>query len=265
MTSQSSIRVVTGVRSSATASDRTLRIYTPPGFDDSGRTAYPVLVMLDGQNLFSRSRAGAMGCWAIDETLDAMIHGGEIDPWIVVGVDHRHEGRIGDDSPWSDPRLQGAPRGAEEATFVTEELAAWIDASLPAATGATARALVGSSLGGLLSLYVAWRHPASFARVGALSPSVMWSNGELLRRWTRRAASPCRLYVDAGADERFDGGSFHLDYGGAARDLAAHLRKIGYGDDALRVILEPRANHDEGAWGRRFGPAARWLLDRSIG
>lgn len=259
----SEVTVVTGVRGSGGAS-RTLRIYTPPGFDASGRATYPVLVMLDGQNLFARSRAGAMGTWAIDETLDRLIAERAIPPWIVVGVDHRHELRIADDTPWPDARLDEAPRGAEEAAFLALDLPRWIEARLPAMPGAAARALAGSSLGGLLSLYVAWRHPSVFSRVGAFSPSVMWASGELPRRWTTRAPGPERLYLDAGTGERFDGGSFVLDYGAGARDLATHLRRIGYADDALRVVLDPGGTHDEAAWGRRFGPAARWLLAASL-
>jgi len=250
--------ITQGCGASATSPGRTLRIYTPPGFDGSGRAAYPVLVMLDGQNLFATSRAGAMGTWAVDETMDRLIRERAIPPWIVVGLDHRHGARIADDSPWADPRIAMTPRGVEEAAFIATDLLDWIGANLPA--HATARALVGSSLGGLLALYVAWRHPDAFERVGALSPSVMWSSGELSRHWTTRAASPRRLYLDAGEEERFDAGAFTLDYGDAARDFAAHLRGLGYGDDALRVVLEPGGTHDEASWGRRFGPAARWLL-----
>jgi enterochelin esterase-like enzyme len=256
--------IVVDVPGGARSSARTLRIHTPPGYDASGRTRYPVLVALDGQNLFSRSR-GEMGTWAMDETLDRLAFTGEIPPWIVVGLDHRHERRIADDSPWADPRLDVPPRGAEEGAFVALDLLAWIDENLPAKPGAAHRALVGSSLAGLLALYVAWRHPRAFSRVGALSPSVMWSNGELARRWTARAAAPARLYLDAGLDETFDGGPFALDYGGAARTFAAHLRSIGYGDDALRVVLEPGGTHDEASWARRLGPAARWLLAESVG
>lgn len=253
------IEIVEGVRSESTASTRTLRIYTPPGYDRSGRTSYPVLVMLDGQNLFARSR-GPMGTWAVDETLDHLVGERAVDPWIVVGVDHRHAARIADDSPWADPRLDEAPRGVEEGAFIAHDLERWITANLPAQPGRAARALAGSSLGGLLALYVAWRHPDAFSRVGAFSPSVMWSNGELARRWTARSTAPLRLYLDAGMHERFDSGSLSLDYGGAARDFAAHLRRLGHGDDTLRVILEPGGTHDEHSWGRRFGPAAQWLL-----
>jgi enterochelin esterase-like enzyme len=264
VTKRGRVDVVTGMRSASTSSSRTLRVYTPPDYDGSGHTTYPVLVMLDGQNLFARSRGGPMGTWAIDETMDALVGDGAIPPWIVVGVDHRHADRIADDSPWADPRFEDAPRGAEEAAFVALDLEEWILARLPAAPGPNARALAGSSLGGLLALYVAWRHPDAFSRVGAFSPSVMWSNGELSRRWTARAASPARLYLDAGIDERFDGGSFTLDYGASAIAFAAQLRGLGYGDETLRVVLEPGGRHDEDAWARRFGPAARWLLASKI-
>jgi enterochelin esterase-like enzyme len=246
------------VDSEAEGCTRTLRIHVPPGFDRGGRT-FPVLVMHDGQNLFAGSPAGEYGTWAVDDAIDREVSQGRLPPWIVVGVDHRGPLRIGDDSPWPDQRMQFEPRAPRYASFVVHELERWIGDHLPATPGAGSRAVMGSSMAGLVSLYIAWRHPLAFSRVGALSPSVMWSDGRLARSWRAPLPGRHRIWVDAGAHERFDGGGFELDYGASVRDFGAHLRALGHGDDELRVEIDPGGGHDEASWGRRFPHALAWL------
>ncbi len=252
------VTVVEGVDSPAEGCTRTLRVYLPAGVGP-GEVA-GVLVLLDGQNLFARSRAGAYGTWAADEAMDALVARGDVGPWAVVGVDHRGVHRIADDTPWPDPRVAVTPRGHLFAEFLSEDLPAWIGEHLPPGRDPARRALAGSSLGGLASLYVAWLHPLAYSRVAGFSPTVMWGGDRLARSWVTRGDGPRRLYLDAGVDERFDAGGFQLDYGGAVRALADHLRAIGWDDDALRVELDPEGSHDEATWARRFPAAARWLL-----
>lgn len=252
------VTIVTDVPSPAEGCTRTLRVFVPtaarPG-DLAG-----VLVLLDGQNLFSRSRAGEYGTWAADDAIDALVDGEAIAPWAVVGIDHRGVERIADDSPWPDPRMPVTPRGHLFTRFLCEDLPAWIARHLPVGADPARRALGGSSLGGLIALHLAWLHPRAYAGVAALSPSVMWSDGELTRRWTARGDGPRRLWLDAGVDERFDAGGFVLDYGAAVRDFGQHLRGLGWDGDALRVVLDPEGRHDEASWARRLPDALRWIL-----
>jgi enterochelin esterase-like enzyme len=142
---------------------------------------------------------------------------------------------------------------------VVDDLVPWIDEHLPVAKGPTSRIVGGSSLGGLVSLYVAWLHPEVFGGVAAFSPSVMWAGGRLTGALRAKLPGSHRIWLDAGTHERFDAGSFSLDYGGAVRHFAEHLRGLGYGPEELRVALDPRGTHDEASWGRRFPEAMRWL------
>jgi predicted alpha/beta superfamily hydrolase len=252
------VTVASDVPSPAEGCARTLRVFVPT--EVRPRDLEGVLVLLDGQNLFSRSRAGDYGTWAADDAMEALVARGAIAPWAVVGVDHRGVDRIADDSPWPDARMAMQARGELFARFLVEDLPAWIGRHLPVGAAPTRRALGGSSLGGLMALYVAWRHPLAYGDVAAFSPSVMWSDGRLAASWTTRGEAPRRLYLDSGLHERFDGGGFVLDYGAAVRDFGQHLRGLGWGDDALRVVLDPAGRHDETSWGRRFPDAMRWLL-----
>jgi enterochelin esterase-like enzyme len=251
------VTVASGVPSPAEGCARTLRIYVPSAI--RAADAVGVVVMLDGQNCFARSRAGDFGTWAADDALDALVAAGDAPPLLAVAVDHRGGDRIGDCAPWPDRRVAAPARGERFADFLVGDLFAWMGAHLPA-RALEWRALCGSSLGGLAALFVAWRTPPAYGAVAALSPTVMWADGELARRWSRRADAPPRMYVDAGERERFDAGGFELDYGGSVRDFGAHLRRVGHGPDELRVELDPRGAHDEASWARRFPDALRWLV-----
>lgn len=253
------VTVVHGIRSPGEGCERTLRVFVPGGTRAEDATG--VLVLLDGQNVFARSPAGAFGTWAVDDAVEDLVGRGAIDPWIVIGVDHRGVDRIADSSPWPDTRLAFEPRGAQLGAFLAHDLRGWIDAHLPV-RARRRRALGGSSLGGLVALFVAWRHPDAYPVIAAHSPSVMWSNGELFRAWSARHPAPRRIHLDAGRDERFDAGAFQLDYGAAVRDFAEHLRHLGHGPDELHVVIDPDGRHDEASWARRFPDALTWLVGR---
>src|ERR1700749_2219038 len=75
------------LRSSVFNDDQTLRVWLPPGYVDSTpeQRTYPVLYMLDGQNLFDVCTSPFGHEWQIDETLPRLIKSGAIEPIIVVG------------------------------------------------------------------------------------------------------------------------------------------------------------------------------------
>jgi len=238
---------------------RTLRIFLPEAyFHDEGRR-FPVLYMQDGQNVFAHPESARAETWAANEAMEMLAEARAIEPWIIVGVDHS-VGRFEDYSPWGEPSLQVKSRTKRYASFLIEHLKPFIDQSFRTRPGRSWTAVAGSSLGGLVSLWLGWAHPEVYGRVGAFSPTVMWNKRRLFRAWDAHGERPLRLYLDAGATELFDGGEIHLDYGTAVREFAKHLRDLGYGPDELRVVLEPGGEHSEVDWRRRLPDALAWLL-----
>lgn len=236
--------------------ERTVRVYIPPAAPGS---RFRVLVMQDGQNLFDRHNPGGLPSWGVDLALDRFAAQGSGLPWLLVAVEHRGNERLADYSPWPDPRVPVEARGQEYAAFVAERLIPWARASLPVVEGPEHTAVAGSSLGGLISLYVAWRYPDVVGRVAAFSPSVMWSSRQLFRYWSRHPGVFQRVYLDAGSREVFDAGDFSLDYGAAAVEFHAHLSAVGYPASELRLVRDPRGKHGESDWRRRLPAALRWL------
>jgi len=75
---------------------RTIRVLLPPGYEalENRSRRYPVLYMLDGQNLFDACLSDVSHDeWGLDETVYRLVAEKKIPPLIVVGVDHAGKDR----------------------------------------------------------------------------------------------------------------------------------------------------------------------------
>jgi predicted alpha/beta superfamily hydrolase len=113
-------------------------------------------------------------------------------------------------------------------------------------------ATIGSSMGGLVSLYAFFTRPDVFGLAGAFSPSIGFGRGAMVRFLRQAPRVPGRIYLDVGAKERM-GPLVH-----EARNI---LIEKGYrtGNDLLFVEDDGGA-HDEASWARRLPRALRFLL-----
>lgn len=238
---------------------RTVRIYTPDGYDEHGPHRYPVLYMHDGQNVFAHPESALFDTWCANHALEAMVSEGRLEPWIIVAVDSG-AGRLQEYSPWDEPRSHIRARGPQYARFLIEQLKPYVDRVYRTRPGPEWTAAMGASLGGLMSLYLGWKHPELFGRIGALSPTVMWSHGKLFQQWKEHSRRWTRIYLDAGSTEHIPGNGFALNYGEATRDFYGHLKGLGYHDHEVILVLEPGGEHHERDWQRRLPFAMRWLL-----
>jgi predicted alpha/beta superfamily hydrolase len=238
---------------------RTLRIYTPEGYDEHGAHRYPVLYMHDGQNVFAHPESSLFDTWCANHALEALVDERRLEPWLIVAVDSG-AGRFQEYSPWDEPRNQTKARGPQYARFLVEQLKPYVDGVYRTRPDSEWTAAMGSSLGGLISLYLGWQYPEVFGRIGALSPTVMWSEGKLLQHWKAHSQRWSRIYLDAGSTEHIDAGGVALNYGEATRDFYGHLKHLGYDDHEVALVLEPGGQHHEKAWQGRLPFALRWLL-----
>ena len=230
---------------------RPITIYLPPGYE-RGETRYPVLYMHDGQNLFEPERAFIPGQhWRLDEAADAAISDRVAEPMIIVGVDHGGAARIDEYTPTRDESRQGGGKAAEYARMLVEELKPLIDTRYRTRRDDTATA--GSSLGGLVSLYLGLAHPDIFRRVGAMSPSVWWDRRAILEFVDRFQGPRPRIWLDVGGREGRD----------TLRDvrlLRDRLLRKGWSDADLHYEEDPRGDHSERAWARRAQAMLEFLF-----
>jgi predicted alpha/beta superfamily hydrolase len=205
--------------------------------------------MHDGQNLFDRATSFA-GEWGVDETLEAA--SGEGLEAIVVGIPNMGRERCDEYSPWVDPRAGGG-RGDRYLRFLTETVKPLIDRDFRTRPERDETAIVGSSMGGLISLYGFFRHPLTFGSAGVMSPALWFAGSAVFAYLARVPFIPGRIYLDVGGRE----GSGEL---GDVRRLYRLLRRKGYGRSELRLVVERGGQHREAAWARRLPGELRFLL-----
>lgn len=233
--------------------DRDVLVWLPPGYDDGN--ACPVLYMHDGQNLFEPDTAFQKGeHWRVGETAAELIEAGTIEPLIIVGIYNTGDHRKDEYTPTYDARLGGGAAD-DYGRMIIEELKPLIDSTYHTRPDAESTGIGGSSLGGLVSLYLAFTHPHVFRRVAALSPSVWW-NWRAILKTVRQARSkpPLKIWLDMGTAE----GTKGLD---DARLLKAALVGLGFGPNGdLHYAEYEGATHSEAAWAERVGPMLKYLF-----
>jgi predicted alpha/beta superfamily hydrolase len=211
--------------------------------------------MHDGQNLFEPDTAFQKGeHWRLGETAAALIAAGRIEPLIIVGIYNTGEARIEEYTPTGDRKLGGG-HADDYGKMIIEELKPMIDRTYRTRPEREHTGLGGSSLGGLVSLHLAFTHPAVFSKVAALSPSVWWGRKTILKTVRESRAKPkLRLWVDMGTAE----GKRGLD---DARLLKAALVGLGFADGVdLHYAEYEGATHSELAWAERVAPMLEWLF-----
>jgi predicted alpha/beta superfamily hydrolase len=232
-----------------------LIVYIPPMYDTQSERRFPVLYMQDGQNLFDPETSFIKGnYWRLGETADALIEAGAIEPMIIVGIYNAGVKRIDEYTPVEDKRLGG---GKAEAygRMIVQELKPYIDAQYRTLPDAGHCGIGGSSLGGLVTLYLGLRYPAVFSRLAVMSPSVWWRNRTILRTIAALIKKPeLRIWLDIGTRESTRAVP-------DARALRDGLTKKGWrlGED-LNYFEADGGEHTESAWAERVAPMLRFLF-----
>lgn len=240
--------------------DRDVIVYLPPGYEDTD-ARYPVVYLHDGQNLFDPATAFGGQHWRAGETTTALIESGSIPPPILVGIANTGVNRIEEYTPTHD-RRRGGGEADPYGRFIVEELKPVVDARYRTLPDRAHTSIGGSSLGGLVSLYLALKHPDVFGKAAVMSPSVWWDRRAILRDVRRAAALTDRpkVWVDMGTAESRGAGSARRVLEDA-RLLKAGLLKSGWVEgETLHYEEVEGAGHSEHAWGERFGRVLEWLL-----
>jgi predicted alpha/beta superfamily hydrolase len=222
---------------------RKVRVYLPPSYDTSSSARYPVLYLHDGQNVFSSAGPHCCfgwGSWELDRTADRLMAEGRMREIIMVGVDNTrsryrdYRGRIypeqaagGRTRVSSTNSVVDNTRFDHYAEFLIKELKPRIDREFrtlktPANTG-----VMGSSLGGICSLSLAWEYPRAFGLAASLSGSFQVERTNFLRQvlgGAKAVRKSIRIYLDSGT----------IDYTGDddgrrnTEAVAAELRRLGW-------------------------------------
>ena len=238
------------------ASPHDIIVYLPPGYDAEPSRRYPVLYLQDGQNLFDASTAFSTE-WEVDETAEALIAAGEIEPLIIAGIYNAGAYRIDEYTPTRDRAKRAGGKAKLYGRMLVEELKPYIDSEYRTLPDAANTGLGGSSLGGLVSLYLGLLYSGIFWKLAVLSPSVWWDNRFIVRRVRALSTKPpSRIWLSTGTAE----GDGVVDAARRVRDaVVAKGWELGR-DLAYREIEGGR--HHETAWGAVMPDVLKFLFAR---
>ncbi|PYS85329.1 MAG: hypothetical protein DMF67_01295 [Acidobacteria bacterium] len=205
---------------------RKVQVYLPPTYAQ-GSARYPVLYLQDGSQFIELGRAA--------EVADRLISEGKLDPFIIVFIDPVERNK----EYWADDRF---------ADWMAQTLVPLVDSRFNTRAEREGRALLGASLGGVISVWTALRHPEMFARVGGQSSAFQIDDERVVTALARlddetRRRYPLRFYFDAG---RFE--PLIMDVG---RRVNVSLAARGY----PVTYREAAVGHNYTAWRDRLADA----------
>jgi len=238
-----------------------ISIYLPPSYTSDDSTSYPVLYMLDGQNVFDEFTA-YNGEWKIDEIMEKLISENKIKEIIVVAIPNG-ERRFNEYVPWDYVnRFTGEDNvekgeGQNTIQFITNTLKPIIDEKYRTRTDVKNTGFAGSSLGGIMALYAGIEYSNTFGFIGAFSPTLALMNEKnedvLLKAIQKnKHIGDSRIYFDMGK----------MEYNGyeGTELLEKTLLENGIKRSRIKLVKDDLGRHCEEDWSKRFPGAIRWML-----
>lgn len=252
---------------------RQIDVWCPPADSAVDNARYPVIYMQDGQNLFDPASSFIGVDWGMREAVTRLQCKDNGLGAIVVGIwntplrwrEYMPSPRLSEQelTPWVvqfSEQAGGQPLSDAYLSFIVTELKPFIDATYPTLADQSNTFIMGSSMGGLISLFALIEYPAVFGGAGCLSTH--WPAGEngLVDFLGSRLppAGQHRLYFDFGTE------TLDADYEPYQCRMDEWLEAAGYqmGLDWLTQKFEG-AEHSERAWRARIDIPLRFLLNFS--
>lgn len=220
-----------------------VRVYMPPGYSENSLRTYPVIYMQDGRNLFFPEEAFGGNEWMVDETMDRLDRMNAVRKALVVGIAPHDR--------MSDYTLAGY-RGYGQ--FLVDVIKPAIDQQFRTRRGPEDTVAMGSSLGGVVSLHLAWQYPEVFGGAACLSSTFGYQD-DLFARIAAEEKPPIRLYLDSGWPRD------NFDATNAMRDLLVR-RGFVLGQDLLQFSF-PDGLHNEDSWAARIHVPFQFFFGRA--
>lgn len=256
---------------------RNVLVWLPDGYTPDER--YAVLYMHDAQMLFDETSSWNKQTWNVDSVAMAVQRDGRCRPFIVVGIENHPTDRLTEYMPQrildylpADNKLL-AQYGREKfiadgyLKFLVEELKPFIDSHYATLTDPANTVVMGSSMGGLISLYALAEYPEVFGAAGCLSTHTPVAIGAMESEspiWSKAfrdylndhlpAAEGHRVYMDYG-DQTLDAA-----YAPYQRQVDSLFAAKGWSPEEVQTRFFAGHAHDENSWESRLHIPFEWLL-----
>jgi len=250
---------------------RYVDVWLPPSyFTVKGRKhRYPVLYVHDGQNVFDPASSFIGVAWDIDKTMTRLIAEKKVPEAIIVAIWNTPK-RLSEYMPQKPlervaetdldemfKKVRREPLGDAYLRYLVTELKPAIDARYRTQPDHPHTSIMGSSMGGLISLYAICEYPDVFGGAACLSTAWQVANGAAVRHLKQQLPDP-RTH------------KFYFDFGTGTNDGAIEpfqeqadqaLKEAGYTDGVNWLTKRfPGEEHSERAWSKRVHIPLEFLL-----
>lgn len=255
------IEHIKGFESKVLGNRRDLVVYLPPNYAQETNRRYPVLYLHDGQNVFDGMTSFLPNVeWRTDETAEALIRAGLIEPIVMVGIANAGMDRANEYLP-TEAAMRGGPKTGgklrQYGEMLLTEIKPMIDKRYRTRPEGRFTGVLGSSFGGIATMGLGVLFPESFGRLGVVSPSVWWDDRQIVKMVQAMPKRPNqRIWLDIGTAEGPNAVADTLKLRDAL--VAKGWRE---GRD-LAVYIDGGAPHNEAAWSSRFGEMLMFLYGR---
>lgn len=253
-------------------------MWLPEGYNPLGEKRYPVIYMHDGQNLYDANTTWNRQAWEIDSVMGRLAQENSELQAIVVGIHSKDATRLGDLMPQKavagkplegllkSMNATGIPiKGDAYAAFMTRTLKPAIDALYLTLPEKEHTAVMGSSMGGLMSIYAICEYPEVFGTALCLSTHWIGSPG-VEKEFESGMTDYIISHLPSPSDHKlyFDHGTETLDagYGDAEKRVLKAIGDHGYGPERLKNLVAEGAAHDERSWASRVAVPIRFFLEK---
>lgn len=214
---------------------RDIIVWLPPSYKKEKQKRYPVLYIHDGQNIMDPKTAYIGVDWQLDETAASLSKSGALQEIIIVGIYNTPE-RL---EEYSD-----STKGKSYMKFMAEQLKPFIDKYYRTLPDKEYTAVMGSSMGGLISFLLVWNYPNVFGKAACLSSSFYYDDDKAINMVKNYAGEKkkIKVYIDHGEDGLPRG-----------QRMFCELTQKGYliGTD-IDYYYAPGADHTESEWAKRI-------------
>jgi predicted alpha/beta superfamily hydrolase len=239
--------------------DRDIIVYLPPGYEKEPTRRYPVLYMQDGQNIFDAATSFFTGMERhLDEKAQALIVRGAIRPLIIVGIYSTGQDRINEYTPTRIPVTNKGGQADLYGRMLVEEIKPFIDSQYRTLPKPSNTGLGGSSLGGLLTVYLGLKYANTFGKLAVSSPACYWDD-EMIVRYVHslHAKTNQRIWLAVGTGEPDT-------FLSSTRSLHKELVAKGWKEGIDLGYLEATgAQHNPEAWSQRADRLLTFLFQSS--
>jgi predicted alpha/beta superfamily hydrolase len=230
-------------------------------FFEEGKKYSKVVYFHDNQNLWKAENSHTKVSWEIEKLFSKS----DLQDILVIGIDNSETNRLDEYGPFQlqeelrqiAPERAIKPQGDDYIEDIIDCLIPVVENNIT--TSNVKRAIIGSSMGGLISTYAGIKHPEIFNYVGGLSNAYWFCHTDLVKFINKEEKYPERMFLSVGTQESHRGLSneMYLDSNKLIFDTL-------YGKTNTIFEMVEKGTHHEIVWQEMLERVVNYLFNQGL-